>query len=220
MFGDTFQPTGFVRATFLFNYLIMSIMKKFVSLLVLAMCAIANVYSQPKYEKSIEGFANVGVGKYANSMFGVAFVNGFRLTDDLFVGAGVGVGYMSEVSYVEVIGEYTDIRRSDAYPIPIFLAGKYSLSNQNIAPYVSARVGYTLDINEYLKHAPGLMFEPAFGIDFNISESQSAYLQLGLNFQSGTYSYQKDVYDVLGDWEISIKKELFKSLSIRLGLFF
>lgn len=64
------------------------------------------------------------------------------------------------------------------------------------------------------------MLEPAIGVEFNVNESQMAYVQLGLNLQHGTYYYQKDIYDVLGDWEISVKDEMFKAFSFRVGLFF
>lgn len=196
-------------------------MKRFL-LSVLTIITMVNfsAQAQPTYKKSVEMFANIGVGEYPNSMFGAAFINGFQLGEKAFVGLGVGVGYMSEVSYVEIVGNYERIRRSDAYPVPVFLVGKYALSTNKIAPYVAARVGYTLDINEYIQHAPGLMFEPAVGVNIDINETQSVYAQLGLNFQKGTYNYQKDVYDVLGDWEIAIKEDMFKAISFRVGFFF
>ena len=196
-------------------------MKRFI-IIVLALLAATNIYAQKQsgYEKTIEGFASIGVGEISNSTFGVAMINGYRFNDQLFVGLGIGVGYMNEVTSVEVIEEYIDVDRGDAYPVPVFINGKYSLSTNKIAPYFSANVGYTLDINEYIRHAPGLMIEPAVGIDFALNEKQFAYFQIGLNFQHANYYYQKDVYDILGDWEISTKSAMLKAISLRVGFSF
>lgn len=173
-----------------------------------------------RYEKTIEGFANIGMEEISNTTLGVVMVNGYRWNSRLFVGLGVGVGYANEVWSVEKVDNYTDIKKGESYPVPIFINGKYSLSTNDIAPYVSASIGYTLDINEYIKDAPGLMIEPAFGFDFKLNDKQFAYIQLGLNFQHGDYSYQKDVYDIMGDWEISIKEDMFKAISFRVGFSF
>ena len=120
----------------------------------------------------------------------------------------------------EVNNKYIDVKKGESYPVPIFVKGKYSFSTNDITPYVSASIGYTLDINEYIKDAPGLMIEPAFGVEFVINEKQFAYIQLGLNFQHGDYYYEKDVYDILGDWEIGIKEDMFKAISFRVGFSF
>lgn len=196
-------------------------MKKFLIVLAMLMTTM-NLFAQKQqgYEKTIEGFANIGMGKISNTTFGVVMINGYRLSDKLFVGLGVGVGYANEVWSVEKIDDYVNVKKGESYPVPIFLNGKFSLSASDIAPYVSASVGYTLDINEYIKDAPGLMFEPAFGFDFKLNDKQFAYIQLGLNFQHGEYYYEKDIYDILGDWEIGTKEEMFKAISIRVGFSF
>ena len=180
----------------------------------------ANVFAQKQqgYEKTIEGFAHIGMEEVSNTSFGIAIINGYRLNEQIFIGLGVGIGYANEVWSVEKEGDYTNVKKGESYPVPIFVNGKYSLSNNKIAPYMSVNVGYTLDINEYIKDAPGLMIEPAFGFDFNLNDTQFAYVQIGLNIQHGEYYYQKDLYDL--DWEIGMKEEMFKALSLRIGFSF
>lgn len=197
-------------------------MKK-ITLVLLSLIVAINLSAQKPqgYEKTLEGFANIGMGDISNTSFGVAMINGYRFSDLLFVGVGVGVGYANEIwSVEEVNNKYIDIKKGESYPVPIFVKGKYSFSTNDITPYVSASIGYTLDINEYIKDAPGLMIEPAFGVEFVINEKQFAYIQLGLNFQHGDYYYEKDVYDILGDWEIGIKEDMFKAISFRVGFSF
>lgn len=196
-------------------------MKRFLLIVSVLMISV-NAFAQKQqgYEKTIEGFATIGMGEVSNTSFGIAMINGYRLNEQIFIGLGVGIGYANEVWSVEKVDNYTNVKKGESYPVPIFINGKYSLSTSKIAPYVSANVGYTLDINEYIKDAPGLMIEPAFGFDFNLNDTQFAYVQLGLNIQHGEYYYQKDVYDILGDWEIGTKEEMFKALSIRIGFSF
>lgn len=174
-------------------------MKKIVSItiFVLLFCLSASAQKHG-YEKSIAAYANIGVGKYNNSAFGVTMVNGYRFNEYFFAGVGFGIAYSNELQSATTWTYWgvTSERRCDGYPIPIYLQAKAYLTTGNIRPFILMNVGYTFDIMEYVKDAPGLMFEPAFGLDIAIGEKQSIFAMAGFNLQHyefGNVSYFKSI---------------------------
>jgi len=173
-------------------------MKKIVFVIVAMFCCLTASAQKQGYEKSIAAYANIGVGKYNNSAFGITMVNGYRFNDYFFAGIGFGIAYSNELQSATTWTYWgvTSERRRDGYPIPIYLQAKAYLTTGNVRPFVLMNVGYTFDIMEYMKDAPGLMFEPALGVDFAIGEKQSIFIMGGFNLQHyefGNVSYFKSI---------------------------
>lgn len=188
-------------------------MKRGITLL-LALVAIAlGTNAQNKgYEKSVSLFGNFGVGKYANSTYGINMVNGYRFNNCVYIGIGVGIGYSSELSSVtEYVYLGTRENRMDMYPIPIYLQAKFNLANGVVSPFIMVNAGYTLDINKYLKDAPGLMLNPALGIEIPVGEKQSILVSTGFKLQHGTM-FESGAY--------TRSSLMFKSISAEIGFKF
>lgn len=193
-----------------------------VNLFILAVGVNPNLYAQKKgYEKSIEVGASIGIGDYSNNTFGVAMINGYRFSDYLFAGVGVGIGYSNFLNGID-IDKYdaTAEYRTDAYLIPIFANIKANLTKGKCSPFFLLNLGYTFDANQYLKDAPGFMLEPAFGVDFNLSKKQTIYVLAGFNLQHSEYSYTRNMGTTSSDWDAEYKSEMLKSISLRLGFKF
>lgn len=195
-------------------------MKKFLFMLSLIPFA-TNVYSQKGYEKSIEVGASIGVGEYSNTSFGVSMINGYRLNDYLFIGAGLGIGYSNLLNGVNIDKYKTTTEyRTDAYLIPVYANIKANFSKSNISPFFRLNIGYTFDLNQYIQDAPGLMIEPAIGVDFKINEKNIIYTTLGFNLQNTAYSYTRNLGTTDKDWEVTTKSEMLKAASIKIGIKF
>ncbi len=183
----------------------------------------SSVNAQNKgYEKSVGiGYA-VGVGKYNNDIFNLSMINGYRFNDTFFSGIGVGVGYSNALNGVDIstLGITTEFR-NEAILIPIYANIKANLSKDNkISPFLSLNVGYTIDVNQYLKDAPGIFIQPNFGVDFKITDKTSIYGLVGFNLQHFDYSYTRNVGTTSSDWEITTKSEMFKAIDLKIGFKF
>ena len=164
------------------------------------------------YEKSVSFFGNFGVGKYANSTYGFNMVNGYRFNQYFYLGFGVGIGYSSELSSVtEYVYLGTKERRQDRYPIPLYLQAKFNLTNGAVSPFILVNAGYTLDIKEYLKDAPGLMLNPALGVEIPVGEKQAILVSAGFKLQHGTM-FESGAY--------TRSSLMFKSISAEIGFKF
>lgn len=188
-------------------------MKKLIVVLCLVLSG--NIFAQTGYEKSIELGASIGTGTYSNSAFGISMINGYRFNQHFFSGIGIGLGYSSALNGVSISNGLTTEYRTDAYLIPIFVNVKAYLSTEKAAPFVQLNTGYTFDVNQYVRDAPGFMIEPSFGIDFKMNDRNSFYMLAGLNLQHSKYSYNKDVGSI--NWEISTKSEMLTAISFKVG---
>ena len=179
-----------------------------------------NVYSQAGYEKSVEVGAAIGVGDYSNNTFGVNIINGYRFNDYLFTGVGIGLGYSNALNGVDIKNGITNEYRTDAYLVPLFANVKANLTTGKTSPFFQLNLGYTFDLNQYLKDAPGFMLEPAFGVDFNIDNKKTFYILAGFNLQHCEYSYTRNVGATTDNWDIDTKSEMLKAISLRVGFKF
>lgn len=194
-------------------------MRTIISMLCLIALTTGSVFAQKGYEKSIEAGASIGVGDYSNNTFGIAMINGYRFNSYLSAGLGVGIGYSNALNGVNIKNGTTEYR-TDAYLIPIFANIKANLTKGKISPFFRLNIGYTFDANQYLRDAPGLMVEPAFGIDFNLDSKKSIYVLAGFNLQHSKYSFTRNVGTTSDNWDITTKSEMLKAISIRLGFKF
>ena len=178
--------------------------------------------AQTSYEKSVDVGFLAGMGEYKNNTFSLSMINGYRFSNTLFAGIGVGVGFSNalngvDISTLDITTEY----RTEAILIPVFANIKANLIDESkVSPFLSINVGYTIDANQYLRDAPGFMLQPNFGIDFSLSDKNAIYLLVGFNLQHFEYTYTRNVGTTTTDWDITTKSEMFKSIDIRVGLKF
>ena len=174
------------------------------------------------YEKSIEVGYAIGVGNYNNDIFNLSMINGYRFNSSIFAGIGVGIGYSNALNAVDIsrLG-ITKEFRTEAIPIPIYANIKANLSKEaKTSPFLSFNIGYTIDVNQYLKDAPGFMLQPNFGVDFQSSDNTSIYGLIGLNLQHYDYAYTRNLGTTTSDWEATIKSEMLKAIDLKIGFRF
>lgn len=178
------------------------------------------LFAQKGYEKSIElGFA-MGIGDYTNSTFGATMINGYRFNDHFFTGVGVGFGYSNALNGVNINGIEVKEYRTDAYLIPVFAHFRANLTSGKTSPFLRLDVGYTFDVNQYLKDAPGVMIEPSVGVEFKTEDKKTFYALAGFNLQHSKYSYTKNLGSMDNDFEITNKSEMLKAISLKVGFSF
>ena len=133
-------------------------------------------FAQDKgFEKAIEANGGVGLDEYTNYSFGINFIGGYRINQAFFIGAGLGYSYIDGLYYKSY--EYSSgIKESYHYNsydvrnnVQVFARAKYNLTKGNISPFLLIDLGGTFGLtSNEIKMANGLMYEPAFGVDFNI----------------------------------------------------
>lgn len=190
-----------------------------VCLIILAGSSV-KLYSQSGHEMSVSAGAAIGVGTYSNTTYSATIVEGYRFNKYIFTGIGVGFGYSNVLyeSYVDMRG-ITKYRNS-ACLVPVFLNVKANLPCGKISPFVSLNLGYTFDLNRNFGNAQGFMIEPALGIDYNLTGRKAIYFLVGFNLQRGEYSIVRDMGNAGEDWDLILKSEMLKAVSLRLGFKF
>lgn len=178
------------------------------------------LYSQSGHEMSVSAGAAIGAGTYSNTTYSATIVEGYRFNKYLYTGIGVGFGYSDMLYEVDFEGDGVIKYRNNAYLVPIFLNVKATLPCGKISPFVSLNLGYTFDLNRNFSEAPGFMVEPAVGIDYNLNSKKAIYFLVGFNLQHGDYSIVKDMGNADGDWDLIIKSEMLKAVSLRVGFKF
>ena len=163
-------------------------MKKLL-LMALFMCILFLVKAQIGYEKSIEFGVSIGLDNFTKSSFEIEMLNGYRFNDYFFLGIGAGFRYTDALYYKSrILGNYFE-SRDGKYLIPLYVRVKANLTKTKISPFLLANVGYTFDVGQNPnKNTYGFMFEPAFGIDFNLNEEKlGLYFLVGFNLQNAEY---------------------------------
>lgn len=167
-------------------------------ILIIAVLLFASVsmFAQKGYEKSVEINGAVGLDDCQKYTFGISMINGYRISESLFVGAGVGYEYLEGLYYHSyeykgsIIGSTSydsiDVRNN----IQLFGRVKFNLIKSKISPFLTADAGYTIGLSSNeIKMANGFFFQPSFGCDFKIDDVQSVYVMLGYNGQNYTYRW-------------------------------
>ena len=166
-------------------------MKAKIIVLFLLITASFTIKAQKGYEKSIEVGGSVGLDKFTNSSFEIEMINGYRFSDYLFLGAGVGFRYTDALYYQSYIASRFYESRDGKYLIPLYARLKVNLTKTKVSPFLLGNLGYTFDVGQNPnKNTHGLMIEPAFGVDFSLSEGKTGlYFLVGFNLQNAEYTY-------------------------------
>lgn len=151
------------------------------------------------YEKSVEIFGGPGFNSSSKYQLGISMVNGYRMNEHLYLGAGVGFRLQEALYYKTYLfdSKGTDSRIS-RYIIPLYARVKANLTKSSVSPYLCADLGGNIDVGQVKKkNVQGFFFEPQFGVDIDLDELTSLYLAIGVNVAKTKYDvYRKlDVYN-------------------------
>ncbi len=131
----------------------------------------------------------VAIDGSKNFCFGGQFIAGYRINENLIIGAGTGISYTDLLFYPSFsigLHYYKEYKETGAY-VPLFATAKYNFTKEGISPYVSLDAGYSFLVpfsdyaSDYVKL--GVMFNPHFGVDFPISKG-SIGVELGYKYQT------------------------------------
>lgn len=199
-------------------------MRRFLFCAILAMATLTSFAQTRGYEKSVEATGGIGLDKYQKFTFGVSMVNGYRVNDYFFVGAGVGYEYLDGLYYSSYEyhsglgnsyhGTSDDVRNN----IKLYGRLKANLTATKVSPFFAVDLGTTIGLSSNeIKMANGFYFEPCFGCDFALSPKQAIYVMLGYNGQG--YDYR--AFDTtLGSTSDEMRHVLAGKFSIHLGFKF
>lgn len=147
------------------------------------MLSIGYVSAQSRIEPTIQLHYDVGVDSYKNNTYGFDVGLGYKATNLLSLGVGVGIG-SCDISYYE---STTYDSREDALIVPVFAFTKYSFIDGSISPFISLNVGYTISGTSSVDGL-GLFINPAFGVDFPLSKGK-LFGKIGYKMQNFKYQY-------------------------------
>jgi hypothetical protein len=160
-------------------------MKTFLTILVLSLSMA--LFAQPQSEVARlpklnydwkKGFINIteltgGLGMnltyapYSQNYFGITTVNGYQFTRNIKTGIGIGV-HFHEAGML----------------VPLYLDARFSLSAQELVPFLSAAGGASLSLGE-LNEQSRIFINPAIGVKWVAATRRSVTLLTGLMVMSG-----------------------------------
>jgi len=102
---------------------------------------------------------------YSKRYYGVSNVTGYRFSEKIHAGAGVGLWLYNNGTL-----------------LPLFLNGRYYLSKKEVKPFIGGDAGTLIRIDGNERH-PKLFGHPAAGVRIPLSGKMSVIAQLGLMTQ-------------------------------------
>lgn len=171
-----------------------------------------------EYE-SFTGFGEKSV--FSNS--GVKYIAGYKLNNQLFLGAGLGVNLNYHSAMVD------NSQPSDGcylnpslISLPIFAYFRVNILNRRCSPFIAAAGGVSFSPNQTIhfmvgdaKHSNLSPFiNPQLGINFRISTYRSIYLAAGLQCRAAPYVVEYTGYNV------TLKPVFCYGLTLQLGFMF
>lgn len=166
---------------------------------------------EPGYQGSMEISYGIGVGDLGSSRAIFQTVHGYRFNPYLFVGAGVGVDYNTDIESVF---------------IPVFANIKGYFTKTMVRPYVSLDLGYavaTESLENPLAYSRsdekiymgGFLINPMFGVDIRVSDRHSITFAVGYRMQSvptyATYYYGTG---------LDVERQMSGAVNFKLGFTF
>lgn len=153
-----------------------SIMKK-IFLLLSFLLAFNTIFSQVKYQGSVEIGADIGVGELRNYVYKIQTIHGIYIDDRIFIGPGIGYNY-SNMIFESGSPRFENPVRRPAHLFPIFGRVKVNITKKDIRPFVMVDIGYNLTIDR-MKFNKGFILSPAIGIDIDKLAKINLYAYLG-----------------------------------------
>lgn len=198
-------------------------MKKILFIACLTVLCGTTLAQNKGFEKAIEVNGGIGLDDYTNYSFGVNFVGGYRFNETFFVGAGLGYSYLDGLYYSHY--EYLGLGNSinyDSYDarsnVQVLARAKVNLTKSKVSPFILVDLGGTFGLTSNdIKMANGLIYEPAFGVDINISNEQSVYIMLGYK---GMQYQHKAFNTTYGDAGVELRKGTTGNFCVHIGFKF
>lgn len=180
--------------------------------------------TQKGYASIVEYESFTGFGEksiFSNS--GVKYIAGYKLNNQLFLGAGLGVNLNYHSAMVD------NSQPSDGcylnpslISLPIFAYFRVNILNRRCSPFIAAAGGVSFSPNQTIhfmvgdaKHSNLLPFiNPQLGINFRISTYRSIYLAAGLQCRAAPYVIEYTGYNV------TLKPVFCYGLTLQLGFMF
>jgi hypothetical protein len=123
-----------------------------------------------EFTKGYRGIVELGYGlksgKYGLDVTNFNFVNGYQLTEKMFVGVGTGIKYFTE---------------SEMTLIPLYADFKYSFLNQKVSPMFGFSAGFSFNPNSGFE-GEGFLFNPSLGTQ--IKGKNNMRYNISLNYQT------------------------------------
>lgn len=180
--------------------------------------------TQKGYASIVEYESFTGFGEksiFSNS--GVKYIAGYKLNNQLFLGAGLGVNLNYHSAMVD------NSQPSDGcylnpslISLPIFAYFRVNILNRRCSPFIAAAGGVSFSPNQTIhfmvgdaKHSNLSPFiNPQLGINFRISTYRSIYLAAGLQCRAAPYVVEYTGYNV------TLKPVFCYGLTLQLGFMF
>lgn len=141
-------------------------------------------HSKQGYQGMLNIKYAIGAEHEGTNIVELHLVNGYRFSEYLFVGGGIGVNYYYQGTEDTFIPVYVDFR---AY-----------FANNEVTPYINVNIGYSFHSSkkevrscfvgmncEYkgnVSSSGGLFFNPSVGVTINLPDTKSA-LNIGIGYQ-------------------------------------
>lgn len=183
-----------------------------------------------EYAKQQSGFASMIDVSYrlpfnaASGNIGASYTAGYRISNTLYVGAGVGVNYFlnSQPSQVSIDTPHGVALNPSAITIPVFAYFRANFMNARFSPFFALAAGYelgskqTLNLDLYsVEYTTGGFFaNPQIGINYRTSLKTSLYLSIGFQAYTMPHCIEHTGYNA------TISQELAYGLDIHLGFTF
>ena len=175
-------------------------------------------------QKGYRGFVDaeyfLSIDAMSKSRFGFSTSHGYQVLPYLYVGAGVGMQFITDMLDPSD-GAYS-YKRKTFIPIPVFADVRMDLYKHKFTPFIDVRVGKTFGDKAF-----GLMFNPSVGCRIALKNAFAMNVSLGYSMQS------TDLYPVAGEYTIMHKEgqpsghtdaywenNPFHSLSLKVGVEF
>ncbi|MFM6984954.1 MAG: hypothetical protein ACKOXF_12525 [Chitinophagaceae bacterium] len=122
------------------------------------------------FTKGYRGIVELGYGlksgKYGLDVTNFNFVNGYQLSNQMFVGLGTGIKYFNE---------------SEMTLIPLYADFKYSFLDQKVSPMLGFSAGFSFNPNKGFE-GEGFLFNPSLGAQ--IKGKNKMRYNISLNYQT------------------------------------
>lgn len=183
-----------------------------------------------EYAKQQSGFASMIDLSYrlplnvASDNIGASYTAGYRISNTLYAGAGVGINYFlnSQPSQVSIDTPHGVALNPSAITIPVFAYFRANFMNAQFSPFFALAAGYELGSKQKLNldlysveyTTGGFFANPQIGINYRTSLKTSLYLAVGFQAYSMPYCTEHTGYNA------TIKQELAYGVDIHLGFTF
>ena len=125
------------------------------------------------YVGTLELGYQVGLGTYGMDRLKLNIINGYQLNPYVALGIGTGMRY------------YPD---AEAVLVPFFANARVNFMDNQITPYASLDIGYSLDATNGFEGV-GLMMNPTIGVSFKVSDKSFLNVGLGYEMQKMEFLY-------------------------------